>query len=254
MYPTEDHIKGGSAAEPAVDPADRLPQESRYIPPHEPRAIGQGGDARDMGSGAKLLIWGGIALGVAGMTAGAVLATRRVASLIAEEPPRRHPPYRYDGRNEKSVAPRFAELDEDEKEAIRRRVRAQARADERAAEHSRAEASRLRGSAPSSRPPRRKNIAHDLTRTATDLSASLESVAASVATAFESFRGVAAQASAIIDEFAGAADQVRSAIHGGQNTPPAAAQPPHSPTVRPAGVEPEMAPEEGPDDPRYHRL
>lgn len=164
---------------------------------------------------AKVVVWGGIALGVAGLTAGAIMATRKIAGMIADEGGRR--PYHVgvgagiperDRRAPDTLAPRFAELDEEEREEIRRRARAQAREDSRAAAQRRAEAARRRN------PPRR-NIAAEMTDTATSLSAGLNGLADSLASAFTGFRSVAAQASAIIGEFAATAQQVRDLMGRG---------------------------------------
>lgn len=184
----------------------------------------------------KIVVWGGIVLGVAGVTAGALLAARKVAGMIADDAPPRRPRHRarrYEGPNEAALAPRFAGLDEDAQEEMRRRVRAQARADDR-------EAARLRAEAAGRRNPRRGNFAEDLTRTANELSAGLEGVARSAEAAFASFRNIAGQASGIVDDFVAVADQVRSALHAGDDRA----------SGRASGGD---APHQ-PDDPRTHRL
>lgn len=251
MYPSDEDIPGPSVAETPPKPAPAAPHrqsdlESRHIPPHPREPLTPPAMRAGLDTGSKLLVWGGIALGVAGLTAGAILATRRLTSGPAPEKERPQRSDRYEGRNEHAVAPRFAEMDEEEREAIRRRVRARARADERVFEGKRAEASRRRSDTP------RKNIAQDLTETANDLSASLTGVAGSVATAFESFRGVASQASGIIGEFAVVADQLRRILHGAEpaRQAPDRADPQREPE-REAQQEPNRP--EG-DDPRYHRL
>lgn len=157
--------------------------------------------------GSKIAVWGGVALGVAGGTAAAVFAIRKIAEAIADDP---HP--HRSGRP--TAAPRFASLDDDAQEAMRQRVRAQDRAD-------RAEMARLRADAAVSRPqmraPRkpRGNFVEDLIQTSDKLSESLQSLAKSLSVAVESFRGVAAQATGIVSEFASAADELRSALRGG---------------------------------------
>lgn len=177
---------------------------------------------------AKVVVWGGVALGVAGATAAAMLAARKIAGMIADDAPSGRP-RRYEGPNDRALAPRFADLDEDEQEEIRRRVRAQARADDR-------EAARLRADAASRRNPPRGNFAKDLTQTANDLSAGLEGVTKSAVSAFQSFRNIAGQTSGIIGEFVAAADLVRSALRDRDTGMP----------------ERDEAPEPG--DPRTHRL
>lgn len=149
----------------------------------------------------KIVVFGGIALGVAGATAGAVLAARKLAGLIGGDD-RDHA-----GRRP-AMAPRFAELDEDERDAIRSRVRAQSRQDSRETARLRAEASRKR------QKPRR-NVAHELTDTANNLSSGLDGVARALSSAFNGFRSVAGQATGIVSEFAAAADQLRGILGTG---------------------------------------
>ena len=157
----------------------------------------------------KIVVWGGVALGVAGATAGAITAARKIAGMIESDPPKSRP---RSIRNETALAPRFTDRDEEEREAIRRRARQQAREDSEEVARLRAEAARRRN------PPKRGNVAKDLTRTATDLSSGLEGVARSLSSAFDAFRGVASQASGIVAEFALAADAVRNALHGDGKT------------------------------------
>lgn len=134
---------------------------------------------------ARIIVWGGVAAGVAGLTAAGVAAGRMIAG--DDRPaPRAH------------VAPRFAQIDEDEREAMRRRVRAQARADAEAAARLRAQASRRRGTP-----------AQRLSDTANEVSTGLNSVVASVLSAFEAFNAVAGRARGIVQQFTEAADQIR---------------------------------------------
>lgn len=210
--------------------ADRT-SETRFGPrpvprghqmPHSRRVIPSGRVSPDGRSshptpttGTRIALWGGIALGVAGGTAAAVLAIRKIAEAISDEPHHRsaHRP----DRSRHHSAPRFARMDEDEQEAMRRRVRDQDRDDRQEAARLRAEASRRRPSF--GRKPKKGNFAESLIETSTRLSESLEGVAKSMAMAVESFRGVAGQATGIVQEFAGAADQLRSALRG--DNPPA---------------------------------
>ncbi|MBM3604810.1 MAG: hypothetical protein FJX25_08645, partial [Alphaproteobacteria bacterium] len=124
----------------------------------------------------KIIVWGGVALGVAGVTAATSMLARK---LVGDD---NHASHRHD-RHGSTSAPRFAGLDANEQEEIRRRVHAQAREDALHAAELRAKAKRTR------RP--RGNIAQDLTKTATELSEGLNGVAQSLGTAFNSFRGVA---------------------------------------------------------------
>ncbi|MBK4215292.1 hypothetical protein JJJ17_05060 [Paracoccus caeni] len=151
----------------------------------------------------KILVFGGVALGVAGATAGAVLAARKIAGLIGGDQDNAR------GSRRASVAPRFAELDEDEREAMRSRVRAQSRHDSREAARLRAEASRKRD-----RP--RRNVAREMTDTANDLSSGLDGLGKALFSAFTGFRSVAGQATGIVSEFAAAADQLRNILGNGE--------------------------------------
>lgn len=205
--------------------ADRT-SETRFGPrpvpqghqmPHSRRVIPSGRVSPDGRSsypspttGTKIALWGGIALGVAGGTAAAVFAIRKIAEAISDDSDHRSSHRSHQLRHHS--APRFARMDEDEQEAMRRRVRDQDRGDRQEAARLRAEASRRRPSFGSK--PKKGNFAESLIETSTKLSESLEGVAKSMAMAVESFRGVAGQATGIVQEFAGAADQLRSALRG----------------------------------------
>ncbi|MFN3524567.1 MAG: hypothetical protein ACK4YU_00645 [Paracoccus sp. (in: a-proteobacteria)] len=171
---------------------------------------------------AKVIVWGGIAAGVAGVTAAAAIAARKLAGhdrpvpeVIVARP---------------VAAPRFAAIDEEEREEIRRRVRAQARDDSRAAAKVRAEASRKRSS--------RGNAARNLTATATDLSTGLNGVVQSVLGAFDAFQRVAGQTRGILGEFTAAADQIRAMTgeRGEMNGP----APQTAPRTRPGQPKPRI--------------
>lgn len=153
---------------------------------------------------AKVIVWGGMALGVAGITAATSIAARKLVASDRPEPPRLTGPA--------PVAPRFAQLEEDDREAMRRRVRAQARDDA-------AQKARLRSKAGQGRD--RGNFAKDLTRTATELTDGLNGVAQSLVTAFDSFRGVSRQATTIVADFVAAADQLKSMVNGAPGPAPA---------------------------------
>lgn len=136
---------------------------------------------------ARIIVWGGVAAGVAGLTAAGVAVGRAIAGN--DRPAERD-----------RVAPRFAQIDEDEREAMRRRVRAQARADAEAAARLRAKASRSRGTP-----------AQRLTETANEVSTGLNAVVGSVLSAFEAFNTVAGQARGVVEQFTRTADQIRDA-------------------------------------------
>lgn len=170
-----------------------------------------GRPAEEAGTTAKVIVWTGVALGVAGVTAAAAILGRKLAGTDTDGDHRPHGP---------AVAPRFAALDEEEREAMRRRVRAQDREDRERAARLRAGASR----------GRRGNMAKDLTRTATDLSRGLSGVAESLTGAFTAFRGVSSQATSIVGDFVAAADQLRAILNGAPGPQPVQ---PHDRGARP---------------------
>lgn len=190
---------------PPLTEADRTSQ-TRFGPRPVP-AGHRGPQPRrmdDTSTVAKAVVWAGVALGMAGVTAAAAIAARKLAGT--DDAPRAA--YR------PAAAPRFAHLEEDEREAMRRRVRAQAREDNAHAARLRAKASRSRSG----------NFAKDLTRTATDLSDGLNGVAQSLAGAFQSFRGVSSQATTIVGDFVAAADQLRAILNGAPGPNPGPVQ------------------------------
>ncbi|TJZ91537.1 hypothetical protein FA743_10555 [Paracoccus gahaiensis] len=159
---------------------------------------------------AKVVVWGGVALGVAGIAAAISMAVQSLSGDDDAPAPRR----RADGARSngpRPAAPRFAEMDEDDREAMRRRVRAQALEDNHRSAQARSKAGRGKA-----------NVAKDLTRTATDLSQGLNGVAQSLLAAFQSFRGVSHQATGIVGEFVAAADQLRAIMNGGAGPRPGA--------------------------------
>ncbi|MCF3973897.1 hypothetical protein [Paracoccus salsus] len=179
----------------------------------------------------KIIVWGGVALGVAGLTAGALMAARKLSDSGSEDRPRPH----RRATKQRTHAPAFAGMTPDEQEAVRRRVRDQARRDSR-------ESAQARATAAERRAPPRGNLAHELTDTANDLSRSLNGVAQSLVAAFQGFRSVAAQAKAIVSEFAEAAESVRSALRDGHDD------------GRPAADQPARRGDDDPDERRRHNL
>ena len=166
-------------------------------------------EASDM---AKVLVWGGVLLGVAGLTAGTILATRKVSDLLAGDSPQ--PPRNRAG----TLAPRFADLDEDEREMVRVIgdggvhpvfVGKEPPPDAVIAARRRAEAARRRHAA---RPASLSEIA----QTASGLTAGVNGLAAALSGAFHGFRSVAAEASTVIGEFAAAAKQIRGLMDQGR--------------------------------------
>ena len=221
MNPTDDTNRDDNSP---LTEADRT-SETRFGPrpvppghhmPHSRRVIPSGRVSPDGRSsyptpatGTKIAVWGGVALGVAGGTAAAVLAIRKLAEAMSDD----SHPGSHSGRHKvRHPVPQFAKLDDDEREAMRSRVRHQEHEDRQHIARLRDEASRRRS--PAGRKSKKGNFAEGLIDTATRLSESLEGVAKSMAMAVESFRGVAGQATGIVQEFAGAADQLRSALRG----------------------------------------
>ncbi|MFN3273106.1 MAG: hypothetical protein ACK41U_00380 [Paracoccus sp. (in: a-proteobacteria)] len=172
---------------------------------------------------ARIIVWGGIAAGVAGVTAAAAIAARKLAG--------HDDPARSAQAPRQTIAPRFAAIDEDEREEMRRRVRAQARDDSRAAARLRAGASRRRAGS--------GNAARNLTATANDLSGGLNSVVQSVLGAFEAFQRIAGQARGIVGEFTAAADQIRT-LGGERNGPASDPLRPTAPTEAQPRVPPRV--------------
>lgn len=177
-----------------ASPYPHKPMKSSRIPPSGPVSP----DGRSVwpipSLAARIVVWGGVAAAAAAVSAGLVIATRKLTEdrpRHADAAPR---------RKSAGLAPRFADLDDDEREEMRRRARAQARADQRRAAGLRAKASRGRDAASS------------LTERATGLSASLNGVTDSLLSAFNGFRSVATQAGEIVAEFGAAAELVRNIL------------------------------------------
>ncbi|MCZ0962596.1 hypothetical protein [Paracoccus benzoatiresistens] len=161
--------------------------------------------------GAKIAVWGGVAVGVAGGTAAAVLAVRKIADAISGDAHPKHPQRKFN-------APRFVEMDEEEREAMRRRVRAQDQSDRHEAARLRAEAEQNRDMPKPAKVKKapKGNFVEDLIHTSNRLSESLEGIAKSLAVAMDGFRSVARQATEVVSEFASTADQLRAAVRGEQ--------------------------------------
>lgn len=167
------------------------------------------------GLGAKIAVWGGVALGVAGGTAAAVYAVRAIADAISSDP--------QPDRSRRYSAPTFAQMEPEDREAMRRRVRAQDREDRQEIARLRADAAQQR-SAGSSAPDARRsakpaksskgNFVDDLIEKSDKLSRSLEGLAKSLSVAVVGFRSVAQQATEIVSEFASSAEHLRAALRG----------------------------------------
>ncbi|WJS84440.1 hypothetical protein [Paracoccus sp. TOH] len=263
--PPADHTEADVTSETRFGPRPVPEGHRRPAAHHESRRIPPHGDVSPDGTrpwphpsrGAKWLTWGGTTLAAAALTAGTVIAARRVIDLLSEdEPPRRRG----------SLAPRFAEMDQAEREAMRRRTL------QREAEAAR-EAARIRAEAERGRPrPRRQprqSLMQEVDANTASLAQGVESVMRSVSSAMAGFRSVAGQATTIMQEFGDAA-ALAQGIFGRQgreeaDTPrPRHPQPDdrhgaHMPDLRddPLLHDPMEGPEpEGPadHDPRTHRL
>lgn len=184
-----------------ASPYPYRPMRSSKIPPSAPMAPDGRRPWPRPSLTARIVVWGGLAAATAGAAAGAVLLGRKAAQVLGGDrpAPRRADPSTR--RDPATLAPLFAELDDAERDEIRRLARQRARHDldrDLARERGRPEAE-----------ARSPGLVEEVTQTAAELSGSLHSVAAAVDHAFGSFRNVASQASAILAEFGAVADQVR---------------------------------------------
>lgn len=195
---------------PKQDPTDDLslsalpgPMHSSRIPPSEPGPYAEDGPAptrrRKRTLTGKALYYGGAGVLAAAATAAVILAARKLTDR-AETPAEKAPAGR-----DRGLAPRFAELDEEEREEIRRRARERARADQN-------RAARLRAMAARERAAPRRNIAREVTETADGLSGSIHGVMGALTSAMTGFRQVAQQAGGIMRDFTDAADVVRGLL------------------------------------------
>lgn len=165
-----------------ADTAGLSPARSSHIPPDSPQSP-DGSEAWPTPSlTAKIIVWGGVGVAAAAATAGAIMATRKLAEAISgggiSQPVGRAAP----------AQPRRLSVPEDPQRGEPRPNPAPRTP---------------RG------PARGRNFAADLTETATGLSEGLNDVTRSLNQAFSGFRSVAEQANAIVGEFVRAADQIR---------------------------------------------
>lgn len=225
-------------------PGDRIDrsQETYEPSPHASRYIPPSGDVSEDGKriypqpslSSRILVWGGIVAASAAATAGAVLAVRTVVDGVAgtdeddavEEArnrarararkgrPPKLPRNSYAGRKRPSLAPRFAALSEDEREAIRERDRERAEADQSEIERQRRRArsgNRPRRRAPA---PRKVGLLAGANQSIADVTETVGAAVATIAAAVEGFRSVAGQAGSIMTEFREAADTVKTMFDG----------------------------------------
>ncbi len=204
------------------------PYEARRTPPH--------GDVSPDGKRiwpapsqtSRMLVWGGMAIGAAALTAASVLAARRVVEMVqgddeAPEPrparpqrPRPQPDHSAAHHTAASLAPRFAEMSDHARQEIRDRTRERELEDALAAAHQRAEAAEkaLKRANRRSRPAR-KDFIREVETNTRRLGGSAESAIGSLSAAFSGFRAVAGQATGIIGEFENAARLVRGLLAQG---------------------------------------
>ncbi|WP_299359232.1 hypothetical protein [uncultured Paracoccus sp.] len=168
----------------------------------------------------KVLVWGGAAVAAAAVTAGSVLAVRKVADLVtgndeldrgADRAADKAREQYYESSRRRphgSLAPRFAGMSEDERERMRERQRRREAEMEQHTRGIRAQAGR-----PSRRPrPPQMSLIDEIEHTAQRLSNGAESVVGSLSAAMAGFRQVAQQAQGVMQEFHSTADQIRSMV------------------------------------------
>ena len=245
---------------------------SRRIPPH--------GDVSPQGdriwpqpsTSAKLLVYGGTALGVAAATAAGVLAVRKIADLVsgndaldreaeraAEQAAERararvYAAAKSPAASPASAAPRFSIMSEPDRDEIRARARSRMREDApaRRPQHEKAGAQndRARASRPA-RPAQKQGFLDEVESNAQRVTRTINEVAGAVGAAVTGFRSVAGQADSIMREFGGAADQLRS-FFSSKPAGPSGHRPTGDGSFRHhPGREDADAPQ---DDPRIHRL
>lgn len=220
----------------------RGPAESRRIPPHGDVSPDGGRVWPRPSATAKWLVWGGTALGAAALTAGTVIAARHLLGHSADDDRAAQPRSR--------VAPRFAELSPQEREAMRERARARESQDARRAARLRAEA--LHNAPPNTRPQRRQpGLLQEVEANTSSMSNGVDNVMRSLGAAMTGFRTVAAQAGAIMREFGDAADLVRGIMGRGDGQPGAAA--PRSRNAPPAKAPRQSRPAARSSDPSEDR-
>lgn len=186
-------------AEPSTSPSRR--RSSSRMPPAD-----LGPDGADQRRGPspsnRLIVLAGAGVMAAAVTAAGILAARRLIRAIDGD---RDDAAKTTGKRD-HLAPRFARMTEDEREALRARARARARRD-------RNEIARLRAEAARERAAPRRHRPDNLAQRATRLSGSLAGLVTSLAGAVSGLRMVAAQASGIMREFSDAAEMVRAVLN-----------------------------------------
>ncbi|MDO5528723.1 MAG: hypothetical protein Q4F71_04900 [Paracoccus sp. (in: a-proteobacteria)] len=175
-------------------------------------------------TGSKILVLGGASLVAVALTAGTLLAGRKIVEAISgdgddESHARRdrgdrprHAPFMppYPGtRPHSSSAPRYAAMGDDERADMQSRIDARRRAERRRVAELRARAERSR------RDEKSGNMIDNITNSANRFTDGIGGLMASLTTAVGGFRSVAGQTGGIINEFNQAVDTVRNILGGG---------------------------------------
>lgn len=184
----------------------RGPSESRFVPPSGNVSPDGRRHWPAPSSRARLLAWGGTAIAAAAVTAGAVYAGRAVAGALRGDdspapPPSQKPAERASAPqsappHEPSRPPRFVDLAEEDRAALRKRARA--------LQEARAQA-RARSAGDDEEAPCAKAAKRSFTADVEDKTAkmhrSVENTMHSISSAVSGFRNVAGQAGSIMREF-----------------------------------------------------
>ena len=208
--------------------------DSRRIPPH--------GDVSPDGKRvwprpsltARILVWGGTAAAVAGVTAGAVILGRQIGqSLSADRPEKRH--------RTPAQKPRRGPHEDTGRADVRE-----------GSERVSAQSNRYRsGAGRADKPSRRRSptvsLVDEIEASSERLTGTVAGLVGSLGAAFSGFRTVASQANGIIQEFGDTADLIRNILHPREVGPKTSS---HS-----SGAAHATPKEAGPEDERrMHRL
>lgn len=235
-----------------IPTSERL--ESRAVPPSgDVDAEGRRAPAPSMTT--KVLMIGGASVAAVALTAGTLLAGRKIIDAISggkdeDQTPRHHgkgahAPFMPPMESRRGRAPRFAAMDDDERDEIRARAAARARAECRRVAELRARAARNRRGD-------NGNMIGNITDSADRFTGSIGGLMASLSSAVGGFRSVAGQAGGILSEFNNAAETVRSILGGGSEA--ATKRPFRGTDSADSGRDRADAAQPDADDRRTHRL
>ena len=219
--------------------APNSPYESRRIPPS--------GDVSPDGQriwprpslAAKVLVWGGTGIAAAALTAGTILAARRLGEIAGggshhrEDAPRPQsraaaaPPVRTapPASSPAHLAPRFADLADEARDAMIARSRHRELEDALAAAEMRAKAAEealrrarieARSKARHRARPKAQSLLSEVESNTRKIGSSAESTINSLGAALTGFRAVASQAGSIIGDFDNAARLIRGLLAQGK--------------------------------------